>query len=102
VRDKAAAIRNNKVFLEESKMHASIHPNMKLWECIDVEIALDIAKLNGRTNTKVITRDERSTFKAKYESSARSLLRMSWLLNFTCHFLNDLINNSTKELVPAC
>lgn len=83
-------------------MHETVKPGMKLFECVDVEIALNIAKLNGRTNAKMITKEEKATFKAKYESTARSLVRMGWLMNFTCHFLEQVINNPAKELVQAC
>ena len=82
-------------------MHPSVKENMLLFECVDVERALDIAKLNGRTNSKMITKQEKSTFKAKYESTARTLVRMSWLLNFTTMLLEGLANTDT-ELVPIC
>jgi len=81
-------MRANKTFLETSKMHPSVKNNMTLFECVDVELALDIAKLNGRTNSKVISKEEAKTFKAKYESTARTLLRMSWLCNFVTEMLS--------------
>ena len=72
---------------------------MKLFECVDVELAMGIAKLNGRTNSKMITKEERSTYKAKYESTARTLVRMSWLCNFTTAMMEGLINTQ-DELIP--
>jgi hypothetical protein len=92
VSTKAQAMRANKVFLETSKMHPAVKENMTLFECVDVELALGIAKLNGRTNSKMITKEERSTFKAKYESTARTLVRMSWLCNFCCYLIEKLIS----------
>ena len=74
---------------------------MTLFECVDIELALDIAKLNGRTNSKMITKDEAKTFKSKYESTARTLVRMSWLCNFVTELLSQLIETD-KELVPIC
>lgn len=90
-------MRSNKVFLEEMTKKSS----MSLFDCVDTELAMDIAKLNGRTNSKNITKDERSTYKAKYESTARTLVRMMWLCDFCCGFIDKLINSDT-ELVPIC
>jgi hypothetical protein len=94
-------MRKNKVFLEETKMHPSVKENMLLFDCVDVELALGIAKLNGRTNHKMITKEEKSTFKAKYESTARTLVRMSWLCNFSTALIEGLLNTDT-ELIPIC
>jgi len=74
---------------------------MTLFECVDVEIAAKITHLNGKTNSKVITKEEKSTYKAKYCSTARTTVRMWWLCKFVCHFLDLLINSPEKELVPC-
>ena len=74
---------------------------MLLFECIDVEIAAKITHLNGKTNNKVITKEEKKTYKAKYASTARTTVRMWWLCKFVCHFMELLINEPAKELVPC-
>ena len=75
---------------------------MNLFECIDVELAANIAHLNGRTNTKVLNKEEQKTWKLKYESTARTCVRMFWLCNFVCHILHELIHSPEKEFVPIC
>ena len=82
-------------------MHEKVKDNMSLFECVDVELALDIAKLNGKTNSKHIKKEERETYKNKYESTARTMVRMSWLCNFCTHFIDKLVNTD-MELVPIC
>ena len=102
VRDKAAAIRQNKAFLEKSKLHESVKEGMTLFECIDVELAANIAHLNGRTNKKVLSKEEQKTWKLPYESTARTCVRMGWLCNFICYFIHELINSPQKEFSPIC
>ena len=87
MRTKADNIRNNKDFLFKEKIHESAKENMLLFECVDVEIAAKITHLNGKTNSKVITKEEKKTFKAKYCSTARTVVRMWWLCKFVAHFL---------------
>ena len=101
MRTKADNIRANQTFLFEEKIHESAKADMSLFECVDVEIAAKITHLNGKTNSKVITKEEKSTYKAKYCSTARTTVRMWWVCKFVCHFMDDLINSPEKELVPC-
>ena len=55
VRDKARTIRNNQIFIYTSKIHELAKDNMSLFECIDLEIASNIFKLNGKNNSGLIT-----------------------------------------------
>ena len=45
--------------------------DITLFECVDVELALGIARLNGRNNSSLLSSQERATYKQRYESTAR-------------------------------
>jgi hypothetical protein len=93
-------MRNNKGFLESARMQDK--SDYSLFDCVDLEVAMEIAKLNGKNNKSMISNADRVTYKLNYVSTARSLVRMSWLCNFTCHFVSELVNSPLKELVPIC
>lgn len=72
----------------------TMHPQIKgFMEFINKEMQQGIHRFNGENNEKL---KAPPAFK-KYVSTARSLLRMMWLMTFIKVFFNDaLVTNSTK------
>jgi len=89
VTDKVATLRGN----------YKLHPDwdVLLFPFIKKEVAAGIAVLNGENNKKN-TKDPKY---AKYESSARTLLRMTWFMEFLKVFFGDLGKDQNRSASDA-
>lgn len=60
---------------------------------IATELAEGVTELNGDNNKKKLDSEARATWKGKYNSTARNLVRMWWLTKFLSALLDNLVNN---------
>jgi len=60
------------------------------------EAALDVIKLNGENNHKLIK--DKTSWKYKYTSTTRTVLRNLWLCDFIYHLMYNLDHDRTHSL----
>eukprot|EP00347_Sterkiella_histriomuscorum_P023651 403333863 len=71
-----------------------------LQDLIEDDIRKGVEKLNGENNDKLLKKDKlpKDDYRHKFTSTARTVLRNMWLLDFLHHFMNQIYNDRTAKL----
>lgn len=96
ITSKAEIIANNKAkFVSDTGRE-----NVSLQELIEDDIAKGVEKLNGENNDKLLKSEKlkKDDPKLKFTSTARTVLRNMWLLDFLHHFFLMLDQDRKAKL----
>ncbi len=63
------------------------------------ELEMGVSELNGENNSKHVK--DKHTWEYKYTSTARTVTRNLWLMDFIYHLMDNLTKDATTELNTA-
>ena len=97
VSTKAATIQSNKRFFNETLKEGDAAKSLQSF--ITKELELGVTKLNGKHNKKLVK--DKISWQYTYTSTARTVTRNLWLLDFLYVLMSNLADDATATLPSA-